>query len=152
MTEGRESVQNLEISDDDGDLIEVSISDGPQGLEIIEGMLVWTPSPDQIGIHEVRILLFDGYEGTEATISIEVIPRLMVPEPEDEGSSIPIFLIAILTAVVLIALGIGIFLFLKFRPKRVANVKDEVREASENERRPPAIGETPDRNLSDIFN
>ncbi len=77
-----------------GDQLRFTLTEGPEGMEIdtYTGVITWTPTPDQLGVHNVTVVVTDGQVNVTVTFQVEVerTPReftLKVTEPR-EGETI----------------------------------------------------------------
>lgn len=72
--EGRAYNGQLIVQDIDGDDLQYSLSNAPQGMMIDgDGELQWTPSEDQIGINNIRILVSDGQDADSLNVTITTV-------------------------------------------------------------------------------
>jgi hypothetical protein len=64
----------VEVVDEDGDILEYSLPEGPDGMTIdpATGLITWTPGKDQIGDHEVVIEVSDGTVQLQQRFSVAV--------------------------------------------------------------------------------
>jgi len=63
----------IRASDPDGDRLHFSLRSGPRGMQVapLLGVIEWTPSPNQAGVHPVQIEVDDRHGGT-ASLSFEL--------------------------------------------------------------------------------
>ncbi len=59
-----------------------SIQNPPAGLTLTpDGVLTWTPAPDQVGKHELKIAVFDKGRSSPQPVELEVVPGAAVARP-----------------------------------------------------------------------
>lgn len=112
---GTEFRLNLAGSDLNNDDLEFALEEGPDGMELVSGMISWTPAEGQKGTHTVNISLYDGYEYVYKEFNVEVEEEEIVTTPNENGFPIWIIILIILIILLLTGGGIGAFLFLKKR-------------------------------------
>ncbi len=106
--------------DDIGNLF-FSILNGPEGIQISEndGMILWEPENDQVGVHSVTVSVSDGLDVFTSTFKIEVVE-------EKEGGINPIYFgmvgLAILFIIIII---LQIIILTRRRPKNNEEVDRE---------------------------
>ncbi|MBN1638976.1 MAG: hypothetical protein JW866_08415, partial [Ignavibacteriales bacterium] len=100
-TENNQYSYQLEVKDADGDNLTYLLILSPVGMSIgsESGLLIWTPSNNQVGIHQIIIEISDGKQKVTQSFEIEVIntnnpPQILSYSPTninikiDEGNSL----------------------------------------------------------------
>ena len=100
-TENNQYSYQLEVKDADGDNLTYLLILSPVGMSISSesGLLIWTPSNNQVGIHQIIIEISDGKQKVTQSFEIEVIntnnpPQILSYSPTninikiDEGNSL----------------------------------------------------------------
>jgi hypothetical protein len=101
-------------SDLNNDDLEFHLQEGPSGMELLNGMITWTPLKSQIGTHIVNISLSDGYETIFKEFEVTVTEKEEVSEPDERGSPVVLIIVAIIVILVVLGgAGVGLFLFMK---------------------------------------
>ncbi len=146
---------NLASSDHNGDDLEFVLEDRPTGMEIYDGVILWTPIESQVGTNAVNVSLTDGYETTYNEFEVEVAEKEIVSEPDDGGSPIVLIIIIILVVLLLAGAGIGAFLFLKKKgeeePTEVINEESPPEDNGPSDEEKQAYEKLYDSNLDDVF-
>jgi hypothetical protein len=128
--EGEEFVLTLYGRDLDGDDIEFSIIDPPRGLDILNGIIIWTPLGNQTGTQTLNISLSDGYDTVYREVQVNVRETELVQSDDDKGgSSLAWVIIVIAVVVILMAGAAGLLLLLRRK------------QTSEEDNEPPEINE-----------
>ncbi len=70
--EGEELVVPVEAGDPDGDALELSLVDAPQGMAVDGAALRWTPGFEQAGAHAVTVRVAAGGADAEASFTVTV--------------------------------------------------------------------------------
>ncbi|MGA1873075.1 MAG: putative Ig domain-containing protein [Thermoplasmatota archaeon] len=139
----------IEGSDGNNDDLEFILISGPEGMELLNGMMSWVPSADQIGPHLINVSLSDGYEEVYLKLTVEVLEEEVVQEEDEEGTSYLWLIILAILVLVIIVIGIGVFLFMRTRNEEDSNRSggsgDEM--DSDDEAKDPGTDQGPD--LSD---
>jgi hypothetical protein len=141
ITPGRELTLTFESSDLDSDLLEFSLIEAPEGMELYSNMktIYWTPTIHQVGDHVVVIDAFDGLEHSNISFKVTVEEAFLEPGEDEGGSSIVLIIIIILVVVlIMIGAGIGVFLFLK---KKKESGPEEKTEGSPTQHENPELTE-----------
>jgi hypothetical protein len=120
----------LSGSDLNGDELGFNLEEGPEGMDIFEGMVTWTPTENQVGTHTVNVSLSDGYEIIYEVFEVTVTEKEILSEPDEGGSPIALIIIIIIVILVLAGAGVELFLYMKKRGK------EETRENTTNENPP----------------
>ncbi len=73
--EGVEYEYHVEAMDSDGDMLNYSLVQSPAGMEIdsADGLITWTPTPDQVRNHTVILEVSDGNETTRQEFVVTVL-------------------------------------------------------------------------------
>ncbi len=73
--EGNLYSYQVEVSDPDGDTLTYSFTLKPEGMNINDknGLITWTPTNDQVGMHQVIIEISDGKHSVQQNFEIEVV-------------------------------------------------------------------------------
>lgn len=81
-TEGQLYLYQVEASDPNGDILTYSSIVKPEGMNINSenGLIIWTPTNDQVGINRVEIEISDGKQNITHSFEIEVINRNNSPQ------------------------------------------------------------------------
>jgi len=74
-TEDQLYLYQVEASDLNGDTLTYSFTIKPEGMDINSesGLIIWTPTNDQVGIHQVVVEISDGKRSVTQSFEIEVI-------------------------------------------------------------------------------
>jgi len=100
-TENNQYSYQLEVKDPDGDSLTYLLVLSPEGMSINNenGLLTWTPTNNQAGIHQIIVKVSDGKQSVTQSFEIEVInvnnpPQILSYSPTNinikinEGSSV----------------------------------------------------------------
>jgi hypothetical protein len=73
-TEDQLYLYQIEASDPNGDTLTYSFTIKPEGMNINSenGLVTWTPTNDQVGIHQVVVEISDGKQSVTQSFEIEV--------------------------------------------------------------------------------
>ena len=73
--EGNLYLYQVEVSDPDGDTLVYFFTLKPEGMNINDenGLITWTPTNDQVGMHQVIIEISDGKYSVQQNFEIEVV-------------------------------------------------------------------------------
>ncbi|MGA1822986.1 MAG: putative Ig domain-containing protein, partial [Thermoplasmatota archaeon] len=121
---GSEFTYRVKASDtdpEDSTILMYTIEDGPLGIDISEGTgaIKWKPKDDQVGFHSITVGVWDGYEKTTLTFSVEVL------EGEEEASQFVLILIIGAAVLIVIVAVVLFFVFRKRDQKVEVKKKDE---------------------------
>jgi hypothetical protein len=104
-----------DIDPQDENNLVYSLSSEPSGMSIdpSTGTIRWTPYKDQLGRHNVRILVSDGFDETSQRFTIEVIKNDAESKPEETN-----FELYSILAIVIVVIVIILILFMWLRRKK----------------------------------
>ena len=73
-TEDQLYLYQVEASDPNGDTLAYSSIIKPEGMNINSenGLIIWTPTNDQVGINQVEVEIYDGKHSVTQSFEIEV--------------------------------------------------------------------------------
>ena len=93
--EGNLYSYQVEVSDPDGDTLVYFFTLKPEGMNINDenGLITWTPTNDQVGMHQVIIEISDGKHSVQQNFEIEVVnvnnpPQILSYFPANLGFEI----------------------------------------------------------------
>ena len=74
-TENNQYSYQLEVKDLDGDTLTYLLALNPKGMSINSenGLITWTPTNNQVGIHQIIVEISDGKQSVTQSFEIEVI-------------------------------------------------------------------------------
>ena len=80
----------VQVSDSDNAPLSIEIVNGSPGMAIVEGVLTWTPSNDQVGDHEVAIRAADAFGASSVqSFQITVLPFVDTADLPEGISRLP---------------------------------------------------------------
>ncbi|RKY66653.1 MAG: hypothetical protein DRP97_07980, partial [Candidatus Latescibacterota bacterium] len=87
IVEGEVFSRALEVQDPDGDGVNLTLAEAPEGMQISGSLLVWETGPGDAGVHEVVVRASDGIGSLDAVFNITVRPGKSHVQPDGSGGT-----------------------------------------------------------------